>query len=98
MSHEQERKLFLDFTTYFAGELEKNFVEMGDAEVPTAFVVGQLRHHQLGKRGRRGLRGHGGKTHIDVTRMPMLLLDVLAVTDYRVVQTQCSEKFVLTNI
>ena len=55
-----------DFTTYFVGELEKNFVEMGDAEVP--FVVGQLRHHQLGKRGLSTV----GK-HVDVTRMMLLL-------------------------
>ena len=53
--------------TYFVGELEKNFVEMGDAEVP--FVVGQLRHHQLGKRGLSRV----GK-HVDVKRMMLLLL------------------------
>ena len=53
--------------TYFVGELEKNFVEMGDAEVP--FVVGQLRHHQLGKRGLSTV----GK-HVDVTGMMLLLL------------------------
>ena len=67
-TRKQQRKLFHDFTTYFVGELEKNFVEMGDAEVP--FVVGQLRHHQLGKRGLSTV----GK-HVDVTGMqPMLLL------------------------
>ena len=35
-TRKQQRKLFHDFTTYFVGELEENFVEMGDAEAKRA--------------------------------------------------------------